>query len=215
MSIRLKAAGTKWLARQGLCFAEGVLFGLTVAAAIGPIALLIINTSVQFGLSAGLRSALGAAIADLCYALGAAFAGVGLVHLIEDQSHNIELMASVLLVGVGLVMAVSALRTKEGEAKSVQVRRPFATTFALTIVNPLTLVVFAAFVAQSSRPSGADDSIAIALAVFAGSLVVQIALALGGTGLGGLIANRAIMRTLNIMSGLGVAAFGVAGLFRG
>ena len=44
-------------------------FGLSLALAIGPIAILIINQSVNCGTFTGILSGLGAALADFTYAL--------------------------------------------------------------------------------------------------------------------------------------------------
>ena len=43
---------------------RALLFGATVAAAIGPIALLIIHNGMRYGLAAALASAAGVAAAD-------------------------------------------------------------------------------------------------------------------------------------------------------
>ena len=44
---------------------EAFVFGLFLAVAVGPIALLIVNYGIRFGLVAAIRSALGAATGDL------------------------------------------------------------------------------------------------------------------------------------------------------
>ena len=48
--------------------------------------------------------------------------------------------------------------------------------------------------------------------VFAGSLLVQLGLAVGGSLLARLTQRGGWLRALNLASGLGVAAFGVVGL---
>lgn len=189
----------------------GFLFGLTVAAAIGPIALLILNTGLRFGLSAGVRSAFGAAVADLLYAVGAAFAGAAAVQAIAGQESTLRLVASLVLIALGVYLLWGAIRPSASTERTPQGERPFLTTLALTIVNPLTLIVFASFVMQSEARAAAD-AIGVVIGIFLGSLVVQLALAFGGAGLGKVFSNPRALQLLNVASGAGIALFGVVGL---
>jgi threonine/homoserine/homoserine lactone efflux protein len=188
----------------------GFLFGLTVAAAVGPIALLIINTSLRFGLSAGVRSAFGAAVADLLYAIGATVAGVAVVQVIAEHARELRIAASIVLIAVGAFLLWGAFRSGPAAERTPQRDRPFLTTLALTIINPLTLIVFASFVMQSERHA-TSDVVGVVLGIFLGSLVVQLALAFGGAGLG-LFARPGAIRLLNVASGAGIALFGLVGL---
>jgi threonine/homoserine/homoserine lactone efflux protein len=191
---------------------QGFLFGLTVAAAIGPIALLIINTSVRFGLGAGVRSALGAATADLAYALAAAFAGGTILRAVAGAATEIRFAASIVLMAMGAWLAYSTLRKARREAAPIEESpRAYLTTLGLTIINPLTMLAFAAFIAQAP---GAEAAAALltAVAIGFGSLVVQLALALGGAWARPLFSAQPAMLTLNLVSAGGVFAFGLLGI---
>ncbi len=110
--------------------ASAFLFGVTVAIAIGPIALFIISVSANTGLNAGLRSAVGAAAADLTYALLAFAIGYRLAPLVKSQQDKLGIIASLVLVGVGLWMVIVALRrlkTPEEDSAGV-LSRPFLQT---------------------------------------------------------------------------------------
>lgn len=190
---------------------RGFLFGLTVAAAIGPIALLIINTSVRFGMGAGVRSALGAATADFAYAVVAAFAGGFLLQSITGAQEEINFAASVVLMAMGVWLAYSAFRSARREAAAIEENpRAYLTTLGLTIINPLTLLAFAAFIAQAPREDASAALTAIGIGL--GSLVVQMALTLGGAWARPLFASGPAMLTLNWASAGGIFAFGLAGL---
>ena len=54
-------------------FLKGLALGFSIAAPVGPIGVLCIRRTVQFGRFSGLFSGLGAAIADAMYAFIAAF----------------------------------------------------------------------------------------------------------------------------------------------
>jgi threonine/homoserine/homoserine lactone efflux protein len=53
---------------MGGAFWKTLVFGVVLAASIGPIALLIFGTAARSGFAAGFYAGLGAALADLVYA---------------------------------------------------------------------------------------------------------------------------------------------------
>lgn len=54
-------------------FLKGIVLGFSIAAPVGPIGILCIRKTLQFGRLSGLFYGLGAAIADSIYAILAAF----------------------------------------------------------------------------------------------------------------------------------------------
>lgn len=196
--------------------ASAFLFGVTIAIALGPIALLIVSVSANAGLQSGLRSAAGAAAADLTYALLAFAIGYRLAPLIKSEQSKLGVIASLVLIGFGLWMVVVALRRlKAPQAGSTGVlRRPFLQTYALTAGNPLTLVLFAGFAVQLPLADSLARVFWFGGLVALGSLLVQMTLAVGGATLGRLLGQGQRLVILNIVSGLGITAFGFVGLGR-
>ncbi len=80
-------------------FLKSVAFGLFIAASIGPIALLVIGTAAARGLRPGLLAALGAALADLAYALLSFSAGALILPLLEAQATAIRVGSALVLIG--------------------------------------------------------------------------------------------------------------------
>jgi threonine/homoserine/homoserine lactone efflux protein len=197
---------------------ESFVFGVTVALAVGPIALLIMAVSATSGLGAGLRSAAGAATADLGYAAVAFGAGYRLAPLLEERRSALEIIASLVLIGFGLWMLVSALRTTRGAFAAAPtaplLSRPFVQTLALTAINPLTLLLFAGFGARLPALDSPATAVACALLLALGSLLIQAVLALGGAGLRRLLSTGRRLALVNALSGAGIAAFGAVGLLR-
>lgn len=202
------------MAVEASVFIKAAVFGVTVAATIGPIALLIVNVAAVDGLARGLRASLGAAAADLVFATMAFAGGYAVTSALAAHRTALAAVASVVLLGFGCWMIARALRSSSGStgARHRWLAAPFFQTFALTIVNPLGIVVFMSLAVQ--LPAAASLAVAVLLSscVFAGSLVVQIGLALAGAVVGRLGTRTGWLRTLNLASGAGVAAFGVAGL---
>jgi threonine/homoserine/homoserine lactone efflux protein len=90
-------------------FLKALVFGLLVAASIGPIAILIITTAASRGPWPGIGAALGAALADLVYALAAFWAGALVLPLLEAQAQAIRAGSALVLIGVALAMLRSSL----------------------------------------------------------------------------------------------------------
>jgi threonine/homoserine/homoserine lactone efflux protein len=192
---------------------RALLFGATIAAAIGPIALLIIDNGMRHGLRAALASAAGVASADFAYALAAFAAGSGLAALLERMRQPFALSAGAILVAVGVWLALGALRAPAETARPA--RHPgFGATFLLTLANPLTIILFAGFSAQLSLSASLGDALYFAAFIFAGSLPVQACYALFGAAVRRFAPDARIIRTLNLLSSLGIIAFGVYGIAR-
>ncbi|WP_119678718.1 LysE family translocator [Indioceanicola profundi] len=191
-----------------------LLFGATLGIAVGPIALLIANTGLRHGAWAGIRAGLGAATADFLYALVAFSAGTALAPLLAANRSAIEAGAALLLVVFGLWMLYGALTAPAPRVDGARPPpgRPYLTTLSLTIVNPLTVLLFMGFTAHLPADPATPTIILAAACLFLGSLAVQMLFALGGAGLAKVLKDAAWIRRLNIVSAFGIVAFGVAGL---
>ncbi len=191
------------------------LFGATIAAAIGPIALLIIHNGMRHGLAAALASAAGVAAADFVYAVLAFTAGSQLARLLEHDRQTLALAAAAALIGVGLWLAWGALRPQGALAERTHVRRiGFRGTLLLTLANPLTIALFAAFSGQLALSAHWTGALYFAAFIFAGSLPVQACYALFGASVLKLVPGPGTMRALNLASNLGIIVFGTYGLVR-
>lgn len=194
------------------------LFGLIIASAIGPIAVLIMTTGLTRGRGAGLRAAAGAALADFIYACAALGFGAALTPLLGAHRAGLRLAASIVLIGFGLhmlrAMRASAAGTAAALAPSA---RPFLATLALTLVNPLTIIAFGGFTGQITGQITGNITPGMALACAAalacGSLSVASLLALGGAALGRVLTSPAHIHWLNLLSAAAIIGFGLAGLF--
>ena len=190
-------------------FWRAFVFGVVVAGSIGPIALLIFGTVARRGFVAGCFAGLGAALADLIYALLAFSIGAVLLPVLADHATAIRTAGALLLTGLGVSML---LRAAAGTADPRPAAQALLPTFLLTLVNPMTLVVFAGFVPQLPVAGSLRAALWLALALFAGSLLVQLALAASGRALGAALPGARWQRAINLAAAAGILAFGLAGL---
>jgi threonine/homoserine/homoserine lactone efflux protein len=189
-------------------------FGAVVAAAIGPIALLIFATSARHGFAAGSLAGLGAALADLVYAFAAFSIGALLLPLLAAYEPAIRAGGALLLVGLGVTMLLGLARERHVDPPPGPASGAMLPTFALTIVNPMTLVVFAAIMPQLPVAGSLGNASGLAAALFAGSFIVQVAIAAGGAALGIALPGRRWQRAINAGAAAGILAFGAYGLGR-
>ncbi len=126
-----------------LLVVEGIILGISVSAPLGPIGVLCIQRTLNKGRNFGLVSGLGATLADTFYAVLAAF-GISFV-VLDAHNYVFRIVGGAILIIVGIKMFFTN--------PIVQIRKPtgrksylgfFASTFFLTLTNPLTIVFFAA-----------------------------------------------------------------------
>jgi len=130
-------------------FVEGLLAGYGIAIPVGAIAILIVATSMRSGLRTGLMAGVGAATADLIYALLATIAGAAIARALAPFTIPLRLLGGFLL----LFLAVRGLRQswiersiEEGAVQSAPPGRTYIQFLGLTIINPLTVIYFTALI---------------------------------------------------------------------
>lgn len=191
---------------------KAFVFGVVVAGAIGPIALLIFGTGALRGFPAGALAALGAAFADFLYALTAFIAGALLLPLLAAHERTIGAVCGLLLVGLGAMMLVKQLRDGAAPAPARAASQSFLATFGLTMVNPMTLVVFAGIVPQLPVAGSTVNAAMLAAALAAGSAVVGVGVGASGAALGKALPGEGLRRAVSAAAAAGILAFGLYGL---
>ena len=196
---------------------SGIVMGLIAAVPIGPVNLICVRRSFAFGPLNGFVSGLGAALGDGIFA---AVTGLGLTwvaQLIEGYATIIELVGAALLVFFGYrAFSAPALPRLEEDAVRLggsTLLGAIASTFALTVTNPATLLAFTAMFAGLGGLVGGAGSYGDAGFVVAGVVGGSTAWWLCLTSLIGLFHTKidaSAMRLINRISGALVGIFGLA-----
>ncbi len=194
---------------------EAYLFGITLGIAIGPIALLILNTSLQDGARAGLACAAGATTADLLFALLAFHLAQQLVPLLQAHDALLQWLASLVLLAFAAHMLWQLRHWHDPAARVARsAKHHYLSALLLTLLNPLTVLAFASFATQLvTRPQQLSASLLAVMAAF-GTGSVALGLVLGAQALRSLLAKPVLLRGLNAISALGIMAFAVRGLWQ-
>jgi threonine/homoserine/homoserine lactone efflux protein len=192
----------------------GAIAGYAIAIPVGAIAVLIIHTGIQHGLARGLAAGAGAAAADGIYALVAIAAGLAAARLLGEVQTPLRLVAGVVLIAIALraLLGLRSPRETTSPARAVAGGRGHGATFVvllgLTLLNPVTVVYFAALVVGLPELGGPAESAAFVGAVFVASLTWQSLLAGIGALLGRGPAHR-LRRPTTILGSLVILGFGV------
>lgn len=158
-----------------LLFNKSMLLGLAVAAPLGPIGVLCINRALERGFWAGVAGGLGTALADAIYASLAAISFSALTAPLATLSPWLKLAGGLFMLWLGCKslrpnpLRAAPARTNEFKKLSGTV----ASTFLLTLTNPVTIFSFAALFAGLGLTDapGATNAIAVVAGVFLGSLL--------------------------------------------
>jgi hypothetical protein len=129
-------------------FLRGLIIGLSIAAPVGPIGVLCIRRTLSDGRAIGFASGLGAATADAVYGAVAAF-GLSLVtNALVEQRVWLQAGGGVFLCYLGVRTWMAVPRAASGaSADGRGLAAAWASTFALTLTNPTTIISFAAIFA--------------------------------------------------------------------
>jgi threonine/homoserine/homoserine lactone efflux protein len=139
-------------------FAQSLLIGFSIAAPVGPIGLLTIQRTLQFGPRAGLATGLGAAVADAVYGAVGAFGVTALIDAMTAARLPLAVWGGGFLLWLAYRTWRAPLAGRAAAAQgSTDLLRCFAGTFLLTLSNPATILSFiAVFGALSAHIAGAS-----------------------------------------------------------
>ena len=189
----------------------GLVAGLGVAVPVGAVAVSLVALTARTSLRVGAAAGLGVATADGAYALLAVVGGAALAARLDAVAGPVRTACA----GVLLLVAGALVRSSTRPAGTVDARpgptplRAYAALLALTLLNPLTVVLFTALVVGRSAGAapGPGDQALFVVGVLLASACWHLLLAAGGAALGrGLTGPRG-----RLLTGLGSAAL-LAGL---
>ncbi len=201
-------------------FFKGMLIGLAIAAPVGPIGLLCIQRTLNNGRVSGLVSGLGAATADALYGFIAAFGLTLISAFLLKQQAWLAGIGGLYLCYLGMQMMRTSRATAEvdatisGETQGLGALPAYASTLALTLTNPVTILSFLAIYAGLGLAAGVGDygsASLLVVGVFTGSALWWLTL----SGVVNRLRHRVdakAMHWINMGAGVVVIGFGVYAL---
>jgi len=163
-------------------FVAGALAGWAIAIPVGAVAVLIVEIGIRRGFRIAAAAGAGAASADGIYAALAVIGGTALAAVLEPLERPLRVVAigALLLIGIrGLLLMTIASRSVPGSATlPTRVVPTYLRFLGLTLLNPQTVVYFAALILVLPEVGrGQGERGAFVAGAFLASLSWQTALA--------------------------------------
>lgn len=206
-----------------LTLLKGIAVGIVIALPLGPMGVLCVRRTLFEGPSFGFVSGLGAALADTVFGIVAGFGLTAVRDWILGFQNWLGAAGGLFLVLAGARALLSREVPEPEPLAGERLFGAFASAFALTITNPISILAFAAIFAKVGLDRDATFGvIAVMIAgVFAGSALWWLGLTAGIVNLKRR-ARRFRFAALNLISGailalsglglLAAAALGLAGV---
>lgn len=195
---------------------KGLIIGFSIAAPVGPIGVLCIRRTLEHGRLVGFVSGLGAATADGLYGLIAGLGFTLITNFLIGQQLLLQFIGSTFLCYLGVKIFFSRPSNNSAKAKGNKPFTAYASTFFLTITNPVTILSFIGIFSGLGIINNYTPtlSLILVLGVFLGSALWWLLL----SSIAGIAANRMknfSLRFVNRVSGLILLLFGLYGLMIG
>ena len=193
---------------------RGLVIGFSIAAPVGPIGVLCIRRTLAEGRASGLVSGLGAATADAIYGCIAGFGLTFISGILISQQVWLRLIGGAFLCYLGFKTFLARPAEQAALARGNGLVGAYASTFFLTLTNPMTILSFGAiFAGLGVASAGGNYASAgvLVLGVFIGS-------ALWWLTLGGIVGvfrtrfNPRGLRWVNRISGVIITGLGLFAL---
>jgi threonine/homoserine/homoserine lactone efflux protein len=171
-------------------FITGAFSGLALAIPLGPMAIMLISTTIKYGRGIGIFGALAMATVDLCYAAVVFAFGNLAISVLNDWLFLMRLSGSLILTIVAVRIFLDARRSSalnlSSEPIAEQTRlATFAKFFGLTVLNPATAFYFVGITPSVAELASTGVLIfgigLFAIGVFLGSVVWQFGLVFAAT----------------------------------
>ena len=192
---------------------KGMIIGFSIAAPVGPIGVLCIRRALADGRAVGLATGLGAATADALYGCIAGFGLTAVSAFLVGQQFWLRLVGGAFLCYLGIRTFVTRPAEQEANVRGGSLISAYASTFFLTLTNPMTILSFVAVFAGFGLAASPDyfAASALVIGVFLGSALWWLILSHGV----GLLRSRLgpnWTQMINRLSGCIILAFGLYAL---
>jgi threonine/homoserine/homoserine lactone efflux protein len=189
---------------------KGLIIGFSIAAPIGPISVLCMRRTLAEGRVFGLVSGFGAATADMIYGCIAGFGLTLISNFLINQRIWLRFIGGAFLCYLGIKTFLAKPVEQVVSVKGNSLIGDYASTFFLTLANPMTILSFAAIFAGFGLATGGGYTSAalLVLGVFIGSALWWLILS-GTVSVFRTKFNSHRLQWINRASGVIIAGFGL------
>lgn len=190
---------------------KGIILGFCIAAPVGPIGILCIRKTLQFGRLSGLFSGLGAAIADTFYGAITAFGITLISDILMAGRFWFHLLGGAFLLFLGGKTFLTKPDENGRPVTHKTLLGDFVSTFFLTLANPLTILAFVAAFATIGLSDNTNHIPLLIFGIFLGSGIWWLIISEGITLFRNKISRKAMV-WVNRIAGILLIAIGLAAI---
>ncbi len=155
---------------------KGIIVGISVSAPLGPIGVLCIQRTLNKGYASGIVSGLGAASADVIYAIIAGFGITFISDFLIEQQDVIRIVGGTFLtiIGIRIYFSNPIKQIRAHRAQGNKFFSDYITTFFVTISNPITILAFGIIFSSFNmidNNSEAGNITVLIISVFSGAIL--------------------------------------------
>jgi len=130
---------------------KGLLTGFLVSLPIGPMAVLVIQRTVNRNLKSGIFTGLGVSFTDSIWIILAGFSISYIITFLETYQLYIQIIGAILLflLGLNIFFSHPLKSLKEFKRKGTNLFQSFITGMVIAFSNPLTVLAYIAILAST------------------------------------------------------------------
>lgn len=190
-----------------------ILLGVSMAAPIGPVKSVLLNTGLKHGFFHAWFFSLGALTTDIMYMLIVYF-GVG--QFIESPLLKIILWSFgcfvLLYTGIENLLSQQKIEMKLKSRKRVRLRKSILSGFLMSLLNPLTILfwlgIYGSILANNAGVSTGFQIILISLAILFGISMVDLTMSFLSGGARKILSSK-LLKSVSIISSIFMIGFGI------
>ena len=192
--------------------------GICASAPIGPVAIFVMQKSLNYGRKAGFTAGVGSALMDTTYAALSVLALAVAQKFIESNELLIALVGGAVITVIGAMMAVKdPMKGKTGEVQESDDGYTVgyaAQTFLMALSNPAALLVMFGLVSAFGLETEGWMKLPVLLMVFAGAVTYWFVFSWVFSHLKRAV-NYKALSIFGRVAGLVIAAFGIVLIIKG
>jgi threonine/homoserine/homoserine lactone efflux protein len=155
-------------------FWKGIIVGLMVSIPLGPIGVLCVQRTLNKGHRSGFVSGLGAAMADMIFAMIAGLGITFIIRFIQEKHIYFQIIGGIIVIilGVHIFYTNPVRQLRMQRMNRNKLSQDFFSVFFLTITNPMAIFFFLAMFAGiniATGPMSIIHLITMVSGVFVGS----------------------------------------------
>ena len=190
-----------------------IFLGVSLAAPIGPVKAVLLNTGIKNGFFHAWFFSLGALATDIMYMLMVYF---GVAQFIDSPLMKTILWSFgcfvLLYTGIENLLSLSKVKAELKLRKSTRLRHSMLTGFLMSLLNPLTILfwlgIYGSILAKTAGTFPGIKIMLYSAAILAGIIIVDLTMSFVSSGARRLLTSN-LQKLISIISSISMIGFGI------